>query len=56
MIECQEKGEKIFFLDEMAVNLWVTRDRAWGRQGQAFSNVMINLKKDSFLVVAVMDE
>lgn len=49
-----EQNEKIFFLDEMAVNKWVTRDKAWGRQGQCFANVMVNLKKESFLIVALM--
>lgn len=38
----------------MAINHWVCRDKAWGKQGQSFANVMINLKKESFLIVAIM--
>jgi hypothetical protein len=38
----------------MSVNKWATRDKAWGRQGQSFANVMVNLKKESFLIVALM--
>lgn len=40
----------------MTINRWVGRDKAWGRQGQSFANVMINLKKESFLIVALMSD
>jgi len=39
------KNQKVIFLDEMAVNQWIRRDRAWGMKNQNISNVMIHLKR-----------
>lgn len=39
----------------MAINRWVGKDKVWIREGQNFPNVMANLKKESFLLVSIMD-
>ncbi len=50
-----QAGYDVFYLDEMAINRWVTRDRVWGQENQSFANVMVRLKKESFLLVAAMN-
>ena len=40
----------------MAINNWTTRDRAWTKEDQFYPNVMINLKRESFLLVSIMNQ
>ena len=56
VVKAQQGGKKLIFLDEMAINRWVTRDRAWARKGQSYPNVMIHLKQESILLVCTINE
>jgi hypothetical protein len=56
LTKAQQRGKKVLFLDEMAINRWATRERAWTRRGESYPNVMIHLKRESILLVCLMNE
>jgi hypothetical protein len=56
LLEATNKDERIFYLDEMAINRWVGREKIWAKPEEPMKNVMLPLKKESFLLVSLMNE
>jgi hypothetical protein len=47
--------ENFCYIDEMAINQWMGRGQVWSIGGRPIGNAMAGLKKESLLLVAVMD-